>query len=1128
MPPEFLRKVSLLGAPHQGAADYGLSASFGLQEELGRYWRWGSDLYGRYVASRERRDRDPSVAGVDRWLVPFCRRLLAYDDLASCDGRVVGERSYAITHQAWGVSVPFLLVTREWDLDKAVPGLGEEGTRIAPHALMQACLNADDGALWGIVANGLRLRVLRDNASLTRPAYVEADLELIFRDGLYAEFAAFWLFAHATRLRPVEGRPSRCIAEVWRTRAIQEGARVRERLRDGVEEALRQLGTGFLEHRANASLRASLSRGALSPGRFFQELLRLVYRLLFLFTTEDRDLLHPRGAPDASRRLYHEGYSVSRLRMRALRRRFHDRHGDLWQSLVVTFRCLGHGAPALALPPLGGLFGAMHCARLDAAQLSNARLLRAVRSLAFFRSGSALTRVNYRDMGAEELGSVYESLLDLHPVITQDPPSFAFVQGTTRKETGSYYTPPALVGELVRTALVPVMERALASHRADPRGALLGLRVLDPACGSGHFLLAAARRLAAELARLESDTDAYSELAWQHALRVVVQHCLYGVDRNALAVELCRTALWIEAVAPGKPLTFLDARIRHGDSLTGMLDASLMDEGIPPAAYQALAGDDRAVCQTLRKENRQSAYAAGSVQLGLYDEVHEADAAPALAAVAQMPEDTLEEVQQKEQAWQAATEDAAAQRERYRANLFVGAFFAHKRPETLDLVPTSKDLGLLREGADRGRAQRTFVEDIAERLRPLHWHHEFAAVLQKGGFDVVLANPPWERIELQEKEFFAMRAPEIAKAPNKAARQRLMEALRAPGATVSDRQLYSEYTTAKRTAEATSLFLHKSGRFPLTGTGKINTYAVFAETAMALLRPSGRAGLIVPTGIATDHTTRAWFNHVVEEKRLVSLYDFENRQGVFAGIDSRIKFSLVTLTGSAAPCASADYAFFLQQVAELSEAERHITLSAADFALFNPNTRTCPVFRSRRDAAIARKMYQRAGVLWQEQPEANPWAVHFYQMFNMSTDSRHFRTRAQLEEAGYALDGNVFVLGRSRYVPLYEAKLFHQYDHRFATFEGGDVRKGQARRVTPEEKHDPDLVTLPRYWVAEALVQERLRRMSAPRGRDNHVSEIGSPPPQKNQTAPSALDQLSALARRLCSGGSRMPPTSGR
>ncbi len=1027
LPPDYLQTIAELEAPSQASSDYGISKSLAIKEELARYWRIASDLYSAYAERHPRKDLSPQRVGVSEWLVPLLHSVFNYDDLEKAGRIALDDREFRLTHHACSGSVPLLLVTHHFDLDKADRRFGHEGRRQAPHDLMQEFLNAEDASLWGIVSNGSKLRILRDNPSLTRPSYLEADLELIFQEELYPDFAALWLAMHASRLQSKEDTPSSCIIETWRDKAHETGERVLENLRVGVTEALRQLGNGFVEHRENQNLRNALAEGSITPDLYFQQLLRLVYRLIFILSTEERNLLHSPDATEEQRMVYAEGYSLSRLRERAERRRHYDHHADLWQSLQITFNALARGAPPLGLPALGGLFRPDHCNALDSSAISNERLLEAIRSLSSFRTEAALVRVNYRDMGTEELGSVYESLLELQPVLDVNslPWAFSFlgdgneekVRGSARKLSGSYYTPPSLVNELIKSALEPVLAQAVADHPANPKKAILDLNVVDPACGSGHFLLAAARRMAAEIVRIESDSESSDESARQQALREVVQHCIYGVDKNELAVELCKTALWIETVEPGKPLTFLNAHIQHGDSLVGILDPELMAGGITGEAYKALTGDDKAVCTGLKKRNRES---GSAVQFTLYEENSVYEVARATDGLDRLPEDSLDDVERKQETWEASIHDKDYRREKLRADLFVGAFFAEKTKASSQTVPYTEDLVRIERGAKQRIDVEETVKQLADQHTFFHWHLAFADVMQEGGFDVVLGNPPWERIKLQEQEFFALREPETANAPNKAARDRLIRQLNREDAHPAEKALFSAYETAKREAEAISQFVRTSGRFPLTGRGDVNTYAVFAETFLNLLNPRGRAGLIVPTGIATDDSTKGFFDRIATKQRLVSLYDFENREKVFSGIDSRIKFCLLSLSGTDQLIERSEFAFFLYQAEQLRDPERKFTLSAEDFALFNPNTRTCPIFRTRREMEIARKLYIHAGVLWREargdEPETNPWGIKFSTMFHMANDSGQFKTRKDLEEEGWALQGNVFSRGNECYL----------------------------------------------------------------------------------------------------------------
>ena len=620
-----------------------------------------------------------------------------------------------------------------------------------------------------MVSNGNLVRLARDNPSLTRPAFIEADLERMFEEQLFADFAAFWLLFHVSRVAPHDGSPAKCLLEAWRTESLETGERARAKLRLGVTVALRQFGNGFLEHRANDGLRHALSTGEITETGYFQELLRLVYRLLFLFTVEDRNLLfHPEASGEAQR-LYTEGYALSRLRDRALRRRHYDQHSDLWDGLRVVFRGLARGVEPFGLPALGGLFADDQCPQLDTCAITNDRLLQAIRALAFFDSGKALARVNYRDMGTEELGSVYESLLELHPTIAVAPWTFGFIgdgqeeniRGSERKTTGSYYTPPVLVNELIKSALVPVIEHTLKDNPERPREALLGLKIVDPACGSGHFLLAAARQVAAEVARLDAGPDTPGEALRQHALREVVQHCIYGVDRNPLAVELCKTALWIETVEPGKPLSFLDAHIRCGDSLIGVLDLKVLNEGIADDAYKALTGDTKEAAAHYRKlnkgqrDNRPSLDLAGPPK----------DLAQALEAVETMPEESVSDIESKRKVFESLRSSGLGWRMKNACDLWTAAFFAAKAEVPQrghEMVPTTDHVWNYLRGTMLYGVLVDSVAELSEKSRFFHWLVEFPEIFSKGGFDVVLGNPPWDVSQLSEEEYFASRAPNIA------------------------------------------------------------------------------------------------------------------------------------------------------------------------------------------------------------------------------------------------------------------------------------------------------------------------------------------------------------------------------
>jgi hypothetical protein len=804
---------------------------------------------------------------------------------------------------------------------------------------------------------------------------------------------------------------------------------------------------------------------------------------------EDRNLLHPEKAKPEARKLYAEGYSLAALRAQCYRAASWDKHHDRYEGIKIVFHALANGQDALALPALGGLFAGDKLPNLETARLRNRAFMEALYRLSWLDQKTGMVPVNWRAMETEELGSVYESLLELQPQLGDDGKALVFAseaaeqKGNQRKTTGSYYTPDSLVQALLDTALDPVLDKTEA-EADDPAKALLKLSVIDPACGSGHFLLAAARRIATRLARIRADgTPSLAD--FRHALRDVARSCLHGVDRNPMAVELTKVALWIETVDPGLPLGFFDAQVRCGDALLGVFDLKVLQDGIPDAAYKPLTGDDKDTAKYYLQANR----AATAGQVG-FDFGTGQVAMPEMKPLAldfsgfrDLPEDTVEQIGAKAARFKELRKGQAFVRATAAANLYVAAFLLPKvggapAGASARSVPTTEELWLaLNQG--KIRQAMTDAPKAARRARAFHWPLEFPDVMQRGGFDVVLGNPPWERIKLQEQEFFAAFSPEIANAPNKAARDRLIKALEQAAPGTLDRALFDAFTMAKREAEATSEFArvpgNDGGRFALTGRGDVNTYALFAELFANLARQ--RAGVIVPTGIATDATTAPFFAHLVEKKRLAQLVDFENRAGLFPAVDSRMKFALLTL-GHDEP--AAQFAFFLTTPAQLAEPERNFSLSPADIAAINPNTKTAPVFRSRADAELTAKIHKSSPVLVEEGKgqAGNSWAADFHsRIWHMSEDSEWFKTDAVLAASEHTLCGPDWVkltaAGEERFVPLYEAKMIHHFDYRWSTYAANATGTFD---LSPAEKCSPSAEVRARYWLPQAEVKRRLLR----------------------------------------------------
>lgn len=1069
--PAMVASIERRQASDQAEEDYRIRKGLTIREEISTSFRVGQSHFDAFAKLQ-----NPSIEATRRFVSAFLSETFGFDDLVS----VGGTLSFLA-----GGRIPVVVVPpSEEKLDRRSLTLSTDRSR-SPAFVLQDYLNDHDNALWGLVTNGTVLRLMRDNASLTRPTYVEADLAQIFTNEDAASFAVLWSLIHRTRFGAAGLPATDCALERWREAGSREGEVARDRLAAQVEIALRVLGSGFLE--ANPDLARRLKSGEIDLTEWFNELLRLVYRLIFLMVAEDRNLLHLETATQDARKLYREGYSLAALRASCVRAATWDKHYDRYEGVKIVSYALAHGQDALGLPALGGLFSDDKLPQLETARLRNRAFMEALYRLSWLSDKAGITPVNWRAMETEELGSVYESLLELQPQLGEDGRTLHFAseaaeqKGNQRKITGSYYTPDNLVQALLDTALDPVLNKTEA-EADDPAAALLKLSVVDPACGSGHFLLAAARRIATRLARIRAEGTP-SNADFRHALRDVARCCVYGVDRNPMAVELTKVALWIETVDPGLPLGFLDAQIRCGDSLLGVFDLKVLEQGIPDGAYKPLTGDDKEVVKHYTQKNKRERIEKDRIAKGFgFDQAR--DLMRDFEALRAMPERTVEQIEAKSSRLHALTaQGASAWQLKTTCDLYVAAFLLQKKKAG----PHSGPDGMPRRGAETVPTSGTLWEwlrgvqpfgplfDVAigaaRRARVFHWPLEFPDVLQHGGFDVVLGNPPWERIKLQEQEFFAARSPEIARAANKAARAKLIKKLQAAESHTSERALHDAFVAAKREAEATSEFVRVSGedggRFALTGRGDVNTYALFAELFSNLALQ--RAGVILPTGIATDATTAPFFAALIERRRLSSIYSFKEIRAIFLATDDRNPFCMLTLGRNERV---SNFAFSLKHPAQLADPERIFSLTSETIERLNPNTKTAPVFRSRADAELTTKIYSQAPVLIDDGRGAagNPWGISFARLFDMSNDSSAFLTAAQLTAEGFVREGTDWIRGKSTFVPLYEAKMIHQFDHRWGA--SGDDSAEDAELI--DGKSDPNFHPSPRYWVSSEAVTHRL------------------------------------------------------
>lgn len=1055
----------------QSPEDFGFNKTDKLADEIATAWGDAKAYWAAFQRALARLDENNSATSITRelWAVPLLQSL-GYDPVYIATAEVVEDKTYAISHRAepGENKPPIHIIGCRLEVDKRPPS---GNPRLSAHALVQEYLNKTEH-LWAIATNGFRWRLLRDSSLMTRLTYVEFDLEQILNGENFAEFGLFYRLFHRSRLPEGVDDADKCLLEYYHQEALQQGGRVRDKLRDGVEKALIGLGNGFVQHPANEHLRQKFADGSLKDIDYYRQLLRLIYRLLFLMVAESRNLLFVTDDLEQAR-IYREYYSIERLRELAERPHWR-REGfqDLWQGLWVTFLLFDENwrGEVLGLSPLNGdLFGSTTLPALENCAIDNYDLLLAIRQLSLYLDKAQLRRVNYEYLDVEELGSVYESLLDFHPQVVQKQGKyeFALVFGSDRKTTGSYYTPPQLVQQLIKTALEPVIEDKLAQVRSQtaPQSnpdelkrnlekGLLSLKICDPACGSGHFLLAAARRVGKELAKVRTGEAEPGSEPLKLAMRDVIQNCIYGVDVNPLAVDLCKVALWIEGF-PGKlPLSFLDHRIKCGNSLVGVLDINCLEEGIPDEAYKAVTGDDKQLATQLKKRNKKERENKG--QLSIYEnlEIKRTHYAESLRELGNIAELTPQQVREKQARYQQSRKDSEWWRDYSACNLWAGAFFMPLTQENLHLLATTETLTQLLRGNSPAQVIVDTANKLAEEKHFFHWCLEFPEVFEQGGFDCVLGNPPWERIKLQEKEFFASRSAEIANAANKSAREKLIEEL-----PKKNPELAQAFEDAKHDAEAQGKFIRESERFPLTAVGDINTYAVFTETTRKLISTNGRVGIIVPTGIATDDTCKKFFGDLTQKQALASLYDFENREAIFISVHRSYKFSLFGISGK--PIKHSNFAFFLTQPKQLDNQARLFQLTPQDIALINPNTLTCPIFRTSQDAELTKKIYQRVPVLENDINGIKSWGTFYMRLVDPSDHAEFLKFPWEEREEQWN-------------IPLYESKLIHSYDHRFSTFTNSEQLKlveGKASNINNKNKSNPSLFIESRYLLPKKFVE---------------------------------------------------------
>ncbi len=728
-------------------------------------------------------------------------------------------------------------------------------------------------------------------------------------------------------------------------------------------------------------------------------------------------------------------------------------------------------------------------------------------------------RGNYRNLSVQQLGSIYERLLEYEVTrvgdgITIQPNIFA------RKESGSYYTPAGLVRLIMTETLEPLIEErghafqdrieeleriALPDHRKigqlrrlDPATAILDLKICDPAMGSGHFLVSLVDFMAdhiltamaeAEFNVPEKWGDYISPLSeridtirntilanaekrdWKineeqlddrHIIRrMVLKRCVYGVDKNPMAVELAKVALWLHTFTVGAPLSFLDHHLRCGDSLFGLWVRKGIDKvtgyGKPLLLHEPMK-------RTLR--------AASKMQVieGLTDaEIAEAHrSADIFAEVEDMtaPLDALLKLFHAVD-WLDITDDQKAA-----LKIFLDGQFG----DPLDIAMGKKEP---ETGREEGRCFAAILDAaraMIEEEKFLNWQVAFPGIWSDweedgltGGFDAIIGNPPWDRMKLQEVEWFAARRRGISLAQRASDRKRMIQEL-----VDAKDPIIRDYEKASGRAEMSLEQARKSGEYPLLSRGDVNIYSLFVERSISLISRSGMVGVLTPISIGSDKTAARFFASVSEAKRVKAFLAFENKDGwLFKDVHHEDQPTILVVGGEERHYEAFKYGVKLHRLPD-EDVPTVRMLRSADCRKLNPNTGTVPISRDAEAGALLEKMYGQGTVLVDRtgDGEAKTWPVRYRRVFDMTNDSRRFRRREELEEleGAYPTGKGRFDSANGEWYPLYEGKMISIYNHRYAGVrENQDSVSGRGVAVHSgsEQFGNPDFTSVPRYWVAE-------------------------------------------------------------
>jgi hypothetical protein len=682
-----------------------------------------------------------------------------------------------------------------------------------------------------------------------------------------------------------------------------------------------------------------------------------------------------------------------------------------------------------------------------------------------------------------------------------------------------------------------------ALEAVDPAAQLLELKICDPAMGSGHFLVALVDWLAGRvLEAIETVEESVNAMPWASHLvdqgkpysspliarlahirvsikkagdehgwalddrqlddrhivrRMILKKVIFGVDKNPMAVELAKVALWLHTFTVGAPLSFLDHHLKCGDSLhgekLGPIQAEIRERG------------------AMFDEGNLASLAAAAKSLEEVADLTDTSIAEAHESkrLADEAEANMAHVHALLSFWRALRWLVPGWPEKFRkTKVKAGQEPTQTQLAIAEIFNPSRNIVLVADAGriegsgpsvDAANALLAQARALATRERFFHWWTAFPNVWKDGGggFDAVIGNPPWDMLQMQEVEWFSERLPAVAMQVRAADRKAAIlreEKRKSP--------VWNDFVAASGRSDAEQRVVRECGEYPMLSEGRSNLFKLFVERAQFLVQPQGIVGLLTPSGIAADKGASAFFRSITSPPeqdlfgdkgtRLAAFFDFENRSNpsgsYFPDVDSRFKFCAFIFGGMSRRFDSAKCGFFLHSLDDIASGDRVLHLGAEDFARVNPNTGAAPIFRTKRDAEITSRIYAENPVLVRHGfddkdrviSEEKAWPVRYFQgTFNMTSDSEHFKTRTELQSLGFVPAAqNRWKNGKIEALPLYEGKMVQMFDHRAADIVLNNEnlhRAAQQEAIQESAKQQPDRFPSPQFYTLAVHVEKSVR-----------------------------------------------------